>query len=192
MMSVCGCVCRKYPAGWTEEEGRDKTLEYRLSIYHAQKDDSGIFTCTTPTRHAHSVEIVVRAIHCATIAERKGLAISTRSTQLNTKVHFSCQNGNSLVGAPEVTCLPSGNWNAPAPFCESILCPDSIQSPERSLRASIVSREVGGKALFSCPPGHTLRGSTEAVCMPNGEWAQPFPYCEGFLFISLIIPLIQM
>lgn len=46
-------------SGWTNEAGRDPQLEYRLSIYHAQKDDSGRFTCITPMGHRHSVDIVV-------------------------------------------------------------------------------------------------------------------------------------
>jgi hypothetical protein len=41
------------------------------------------------------------------------------NTKMNTKVLLSCANGNSLIGAPEITCLPSGNWSAPFPICES-------------------------------------------------------------------------
>lgn len=172
---------RKYPEGWTEEEGRDRTLEYRLSIFHAQKDDSGTFTCTTPTRHQHSVEIIVHPVHCPAIVERKGLVASTRNTKMGVKVHFSCHNSNSLIGAPELTCLPSGSWSSPTPFCESVLCPDITNiTNDRILRVSIVSREVGGRALFSCPPGFTIRGAgTESVCQSSGEWAQPLPRCEG-------------
>uniref|UniRef100_A0A0P5PLV4 Sushi, von Willebrand factor type A, EGF and n=1 Tax=Daphnia magna TaxID=35525 RepID=A0A0P5PLV4_9CRUS len=171
---------RKYPEGWTEEEGRDRTLEYRLSIFHAQKDDSGTFTCTTPTRHQHSVEIIVHPVHCPAIVERKGLVASTRNTKMGVKVHFSCHNSNSLIGAPELTCLPSGSWSSPTPFCESVLCPDITNiTNDRILRVSIVSREVGGRALFSCPPGFTIRGAgTESVCQSSGEWAQPLPRCE--------------
>lgn len=51
---------RKYPEGWTTDANRDTTLEYRLSIYHASHDDSGLFSCITPTHHTHSVEIVVK------------------------------------------------------------------------------------------------------------------------------------
>jgi hypothetical protein len=54
---------RKYPEGWTTDPGRDSQLEYRLSIYHASRDDSGVFTCVTPTRHTHAVEILVKGIY---------------------------------------------------------------------------------------------------------------------------------
>jgi hypothetical protein len=53
---------RKYPEGWTTDPGRDSQLEYRLSIYHASRDDSGMFTCVTPTRHTHAVEIIVKGM----------------------------------------------------------------------------------------------------------------------------------
>lgn len=55
-------ICRKYPEGWSNDPGRDSQLEYRLSIFHASRDDSGTFTCITPTRHTHSVEIEVKGI----------------------------------------------------------------------------------------------------------------------------------
>lgn len=51
---------RKYPDGWSTDPGRDSQLEYRLSIFHASKDDSGLFTCVTPARFSHSIEIVVK------------------------------------------------------------------------------------------------------------------------------------
>ena len=99
---------------------------------------------------------------------------------MGTKVHFSCHNSNALIGAPELVCLPSGSWSSPPPFCESVLCPDITNITNDRLRVSIVSREVGGRALFSCPPGFVIRGSaTESVCQSTGEWAQPLPRCEG-------------
>ncbi|KXJ69876.1 hypothetical protein RP20_CCG025560 [Aedes albopictus] len=54
---------RKYPEGWSSDEGRDPQLEYRISIMHAVKDDSGIFTCVTPARHTHAVEVIVKRNH---------------------------------------------------------------------------------------------------------------------------------
>lgn len=48
-----------------------------------------------------------------------------------------------------------------------------------SPRVAILSREVGGRAAFSCPPGHGLKGPSESICNPNGEWGAPFPTCTG-------------
>lgn len=51
---------RVYPEGWTMDEGRDSTLEYRLSIIHAVEDDTGKYTCITPARYEHTINIVVK------------------------------------------------------------------------------------------------------------------------------------
>lgn len=51
---------RIYPEGWTDDEGRDPTLEFRLSIIDAVEEDSGVYTCQTPARHEHSIEVVVK------------------------------------------------------------------------------------------------------------------------------------
>uniref|UniRef100_A0A904A506 Sushi, von Willebrand factor type A, EGF and pentraxin domain-containing protein 1 n=1 Tax=Anopheles quadriannulatus TaxID=34691 RepID=A0A904A506_ANOQN len=171
---------RKYPEGWSSDEGRDPQLEFRISIMHAVKDDSGSFTCVTPARHTHTVEVVVKAVHCNEIQVRRGLSASTGETMMGTRVLFSCTNGNALIGTPEISCLPSGNWSAPLPVCESVECgevPIQPSSNGSAPRVAILSREVGGRAAFSCPPGYGLRGPSEAICLPTGEWGGPFPSC---------------
>ncbi|XP_039298453.1 sushi, von Willebrand factor type A, EGF and pentraxin domain-containing protein 1 isoform X2 [Nilaparvata lugens] len=169
---------RKYPEGWSSDPGRDSQLEYRLSIFHASRDDSGTFTCITPTRHTHSVEIEVKAVHCNQLPSRRGLKMSTTNTKMNTRVILTCNNGNSLIGAPELVCLPSGNWSAPMPVCESMECPDLINLSDPNLRASILSREVGGQVMFSCSQGFGLVGPAHSTCQPSGEWASPLPTCR--------------
>lgn len=51
---------RQYPQSWSTDPNRDSGLEYRLSIFHASKEDSGVYTCVTPARHSHAIEIVVK------------------------------------------------------------------------------------------------------------------------------------
>ncbi|CAB3368986.1 Hypothetical predicted protein [Cloeon dipterum] len=169
---------RKYPEGWTEDTGRDSQLEYRLSILHATKDDSGLFTCVTPTRHTHSVEIVVNRVHCPMLAPRQGMTISSQNTRMNSRVLFTCLNGSVLIGHEEITCLPSGNWSAPVPVCESIECGDISIGHDPNLRVTILSREVGGKAVFSCAQGFGIMGNHESKCLSSGEWSGPFPECS--------------
>ena len=48
--------------GWTTDPGRDAQLEYRLSIYHARTNDTGTYTCKTPTYQSHSVDIIVKEV----------------------------------------------------------------------------------------------------------------------------------
>uniref|UniRef100_A0A1I8NQU7 Sushi, von Willebrand factor type A, EGF and pentraxin domain-containing protein 1 n=2 Tax=Stomoxys calcitrans TaxID=35570 RepID=A0A1I8NQU7_STOCA len=169
---------KNYSEGWVTEEGRDATLEYRLTIVDAQTDDSGIYSCETPARHKHSVEVLVKSINCPEIPTRRGLIVSTNETKLSARVLLSCSNGNSLIGSSELFCLPSGNWSSPLPVCESVECGDiPLSNNITSPRVAVLSREVGGRASFSCQSGYGLRGPSESICMPSGEWATPFPTC---------------
>ncbi|CAG0920180.1 unnamed protein product [Notodromas monacha] len=178
---------RDYPQNWTTDENRNPNLEYRLTIYHAQKDDSGTFTCETPNRHQHGVQVVVSAVHCPELPIRPGLVMTPKNShQMMTKVFFSCENGNSLVGTNEISCLPSGNWSAPVPDCQTVKCPPMLNTSTEDLvpgavkvdvRVEVQSQSVGGKAFFSCPESYGLRGPTESVCRPDGFWSRPFPIC---------------
>lgn len=65
------------------------------------------------------MHLLFPAVHCPVIPQRRGLTSDTQSTKMNTRVAFSCKNGNALIGSPEIVCLPSGNWSSPYPICES-------------------------------------------------------------------------
>jgi len=120
---------------------------------------------------------------------RRGLVLSTTATQMGTKVQFSCNNGNALIGTPEIACLASGNWSSPLPICESVECGEVPIPPSlngSAPRVAIISREVGGRAAFSCPPGHGLKGPSETICLPSGEWGGPVRYILTFLWIFFI------
>lgn len=66
-----------------------------------------------------NILIPISEVHCPPVPQRVGLTVNTKSTKMNTRLLFSCVNGNALIGAQEVICLPSGNWSAPFPVCES-------------------------------------------------------------------------
>lgn len=61
--------------------------------------------------------------------------------------------------------------------CGEVPIPASY-SGSTAPRVAIISREVGGRAAFSCPPGHGLKGPAESVCLPSGEWSGPIPSCS--------------
>ncbi|CAG2116797.1 unnamed protein product, partial [Medioppia subpectinata] len=121
---------RKYNQDWTTESGRDSGLEFRLSIFHAQKEDSGLYTCRTPNYHRHSVEIIVKPVHCSALVESDGLKIISPSTKMNAKALFTCRPGMKLNGTDSAECLPSGNWSADTPTCIITECPDLTNSTD--------------------------------------------------------------
>ncbi|CAB4068031.1 unnamed protein product [Lepeophtheirus salmonis] len=172
--------------GWTTDPGRDAQLEYRLSIYHARVSDTGSYTCKTPMNISHTIDIIVKEVRCPNIATSPGLILSTNETKMNTKVVFSCNNGNDLIGGPvEAVCYPSGSWSSPIPACMNITCPEIIEPNNSELivrMSGIVDNKIysGTKAYFSCSPGFYLEGtlSSEATCLRSGKWSiEPMPKC---------------
>lgn len=67
----------------------------------------------------------------------------------------------------------------PGVECGDVVLDTSLSEGERAPRVAVVSRGVGGRAAFSCPPGFALRGAPETVCLPHANWAKPFPVCRG-------------
>ncbi|QQP37640.1 Uncharacterized protein FKW44_017976 [Caligus rogercresseyi] len=124
-----------------------------------------------------------------------GLSLSTESTLMNTRVTFTCTNGNDLIGGPvEATCLPSGLWSSPIPACQNITCPDIITPKGSELNVRMSGRDPGGtitrgtKAYFSCIPGFYLEGSpsSEATCSRHGNWSlNPSPNASPCLALPL-------
>lgn len=71
-------------------------------------------------------------------------------------------------------------------WCKRIHCKNSgIECGEvgevlpPNLRVTVISREVGGQAVFTCSTGHGLRGPQQTICLPSGDWSTPYPTCEG-------------
>ncbi|XP_075734978.1 sushi, von Willebrand factor type A, EGF and pentraxin domain-containing protein 1 isoform X1 [Rhipicephalus microplus] len=179
---------RKYAEGWTTEPGRDSQLEYRLSIYHAKKDDSGRYTCITPMGHKHSVDIVVSPVHCRPLPSVSGLSVSTATTRMGTKVVFSCDEGQRLRGSQQAMCLPSGNWSAPPPICQVAECHDITGASDGLVVVKAEQRAVGSRAHFSCPLGYALRGQASVECLDTGQWSGSLPRCEEVVCSAMPAP----
>nr|XP_037291711.1 sushi, von Willebrand factor type A, EGF and pentraxin domain-containing protein 1-like [Rhipicephalus microplus] len=176
---------RKYAEGWTTEPGRDSQLEYRLSIYHAKKDDSGRYTCITPMGHKHSVDIVVSPVHCRPLPSVSGLSVSTATTRMGTKVVFSCDEGQRLRGSQQAMCLPSGNWSAPPPICQVAECHDITGASDGLVVVKAEQRAVGSRAHFSCPLGYALRGQASVECLDTGQWSD---HCRAVKVVCSAMP----
>lgn len=163
--------------GWTTAPGRDAQLEYRLSIYHARVNDTGIYTCTTPKGRSHKIRIVVKDVQCPELKPSFGLQISDTSLRhLNAQVHFSCTNGNSLIGESPLQCLYTGKWSHKMPACFDVICPESIvKNAPPTLIATADSFGVGSEVKFNCATGYELSGPNSAQCGPDGKWSVTSP-----------------
>ncbi|KAM6968265.1 CUB and sushi domain-containing protein 3-like [Aplochiton taeniatus] len=94
-------------------------------------------------------------------------------------VRYSCSGERELRGEALLTCQLNSHWSGPLPHCSG----DSAGSCGDPGTPSHASREAGNfklrsKVRFTCAAGHTLFGSAERICFPNGTWSGRQPFCK--------------
>uniref|UniRef100_A0A8C2Z0K3 CUB and Sushi multiple domains 3 n=1 Tax=Cyclopterus lumpus TaxID=8103 RepID=A0A8C2Z0K3_CYCLU len=94
-------------------------------------------------------------------------------------VRYSCSGDRQLVGDSSLTCQLNGHWSGPLPHCSGNSA-GTCGDPGTPVHAT---REAGNfkvrsKVRFTCAVGHTLYGSAERICFPNGTWSGRQPFCK--------------
>lgn len=64
---------------------------------------------------------LILEIDCLPLPHREDLIYSTNATSAGTRVEFSCDEDNTLLGNSEIQCQASGIWNGGLPRCERML-----------------------------------------------------------------------
>ncbi|KAG8130469.1 hypothetical protein E2320_017145, partial [Naja naja] len=98
------------------------------------------------------------------------------SYTVGSEIRFSCEKGYQLKGVSQVTCLESGEWSHPIPFCEAISCGIPPHPKNSAIDGSRFT--FGSKVMFRCEEGYVLMGEAEATCLANGRWNHSSPFCE--------------
>uniref|UniRef100_A0A3Q2Q9C4 CUB and Sushi multiple domains 3 n=1 Tax=Fundulus heteroclitus TaxID=8078 RepID=A0A3Q2Q9C4_FUNHE len=96
-------------------------------------------------------------------------------------VRYTCREDRQLIGDSSLTCQLNGHWSAPLPHCSgdsSGTCGDPGTPAHASREAG--NFKVRSKVRFTCAVGHTLYGSAERICFPNGTWSGKQPFCNEY------------
>ncbi|XP_050719319.1 uncharacterized protein LOC127000000 isoform X1 [Eriocheir sinensis] len=174
-----------YPNGWANAPGRNMQLEYRLTISKAQPKDSGAYACTTPMGHKHVVTVEIKSVYCPSMESYNLTEYNPQLVyeppndhKLSTEINFSCVPGFSLIGAPMIKCLPSGNWSAPIPDCEMDKCVPPAP-PENGIMTgeSKPPYHAGDVVEVKCDSNYMLEGKQLLVCQEDGQWSAEVPKC---------------
>lgn len=130
LVSKCNAK-KKTKIDWTT----DSSLEYRLTLFHAQEEDSGVFVCQTPNLQTHSVEIKVQKIDCLRLNESNSKdehRLNTNNVSVIIKnnnnddhrmgsiLSFECPIGTTLVGSNSSECLWTAKWSDRIPICNGL------------------------------------------------------------------------
>ncbi|XP_052237458.1 uncharacterized protein LOC127848841 [Dreissena polymorpha] len=101
--------------------------------------------------------VLVEEVNVITLKNMDSLLLSTYSRLPGTQVRVKCLSEltHSLIGRELITCLPSGQWNAPLPKCIKDTNKDNMKdiifaqvTPEASARTSIATTDLNQIPLF--------------------------------------------
>ncbi|XP_076687895.1 E-selectin [Callospermophilus lateralis] len=110
----------------------------------------------------------------------------------NTTCTFGCKEGFERVGAQNLTCTSSGNWDDEKPLCKAVTC-EAIHRPQHgSVHCSYsTAGELTFKSSckFSCKVGFRLLGPAQVECTAQGQWTQQTPVCTAVQCDALPVPL---
>ncbi|XP_074527811.1 complement factor B-like [Halichoeres trimaculatus] len=97
---------------------------------------------------------------------------------VNQETTYECYSGYTLRGSGSRTCLPNGKWSNSTPIC-SRGSGDNCADPGIPAGASRDGNIFGidDKVKYSCKGDLFLVGSSERVCLENGEWTGIEPTC---------------
>ena len=76
---------------------------------------------------------------------------------------FSCEDGYTLRGGQNRTCLPSLQWAEPPARCDPPMCPELV-APENGFVLFPCTREEGDVCRVVCAHGYLLVGPSNQTC----------------------------
>ncbi|KAF3422441.1 hypothetical protein E2986_05676 [Frieseomelitta varia] len=173
--------------GWAIA-ARERDWKYRLSIYYAKIQDSGIYTCSTPRGLSNSIRVHVVDVQCPVLnLPEPPLIGKIEGARMGHGATFECPVGFELEGAAGITCQYNGKWSAEMPQCKTIKCP-SINATDTRLELLEHNNTFGGRAVFACMWGHQLLGSQNIECQGDGSWSGSMPSCVEIICPTPLIP----
>ncbi|RMB94706.1 hypothetical protein DUI87_28819 [Hirundo rustica rustica] len=95
---------------------------------------------------------------------------------VGSQVTFSCKEGFQLTGATKLTCMESGEWSHPVPYCEAISCGAPVIPENSAIFGSNFTYH--NKVVYRCNDGYNLVGEKEILCLASGFWNHAPPSCE--------------
>ncbi|XP_060586067.1 sushi, von Willebrand factor type A, EGF and pentraxin domain-containing protein 1-like [Ruditapes philippinarum] len=117
-------------------------------------------------------------VQCPTLSDPNSGSVSLSSNGLTTSAEFSCVFGYTINSTSVLTCLSSGHWDLPAPFC---ICqsPPLVANGQFNISADLLM------VTYTCNAGYVLVGSETRTCQNDGTgWDGISPVCEFCLPLS--------
>ncbi|XP_045204681.2 sushi, von Willebrand factor type A, EGF and pentraxin domain-containing protein 1-like isoform X2 [Mercenaria mercenaria] len=111
-------------------------------------------------------------VQCPALSDPDSGYVSFSTSGLTTTADFSCVTGYTINSTSILTCLSSGAWDLPSPFC---ICqsPPLLSNGQFNISADLQT------VTYTCNVGYVLVGSVTRTCQNDGTgWDGISPVCE--------------
>lgn len=98
---------------------------------------------------------------------------------------YICDDGYYTNEQTTVTCGAKGSWEGDVPTCLPVNCGPPPTSA--NVNVDFTTMTVGQNAVYSCPPGYTLVGTSIQTCLVTGSWSGDMPQCLSKFFQIYIL-----
>ncbi|GFN78324.1 cub and sushi domain-containing protein 1 [Plakobranchus ocellatus] len=142
-------------------------------------------TCEDSGKWSHS-EVKCIELECHPPAGISNGNVQFSDLKMSSLATFTCNKGFKLVGNSILRCLPDLNdnklrrekliWHGEQPWCQRIRCPKP-KAPKMG-KVLVHSTNYLEPAVFTCPCGHKMIGTSIVTCTENGTWSAAAPICE--------------
>ncbi|XP_060549344.1 uncharacterized protein LOC117667888 [Pantherophis guttatus] len=92
---------------------------------------------------------------------------------------FQCSDGYQLLGSSQRYCQPNGIWNGTSPVCDDGVGHCLTLAVPPGAIATGKGNRLGDRISFKCQTNLDLIGSSQRVCMLDGEWSDAQPSCRA-------------
>ncbi|EHB18754.1 E-selectin, partial [Heterocephalus glaber] len=137
-----------------------------------------------------------KAVTCDVIHQPQNGSVSCSPSSagefaFKSSCNFTCEEGFTLQGLPQIECTAQGAWTQLTPVCEAVTCDAILQPPNSVMKCT---QHSTGKFIyksscaFHCKEGFDLHGSTQLECTSQGQWTQEVPSCQVVQCSRLEVP----
>ncbi|XP_053558647.1 sushi, von Willebrand factor type A, EGF and pentraxin domain-containing protein 1 [Bombina bombina] len=86
-------------------------------------------------------------------------------------ISYICNEGYTLVGPKNISCLSSGKWSESPPQCMAVSCDEPPNVDHAS--PDTLHRLFGDTAYYYCSDGYNLADNSIMLCNAQGKWVPP-------------------
>ncbi|XP_026500881.2 sushi, von Willebrand factor type A, EGF and pentraxin domain-containing protein 1 [Vanessa tameamea] len=136
-----------------------------------------VLTCNRDGKWSHDIPSC-ELISCPDPEVPAGGYMEAYDYNVHSTIDFHCEKGHKLVGEPNLTCQPDGEWSGESPKCDYVDCGKLPPLPYGLSELLNGTTHLGSVIQYACTTNYRLVGAVRRVCTEDHQWSDSSPRCE--------------